>query len=420
MKTGKFNESRVVFILALVFGFSYMNRLAINYLLPVIEGELNISGSDIGLILLASTIALGVSALIIGYISDKQGKRKKFLTMAVITIGIGSILSIFADSFNSLLLSRVVVGLGFGPIMAALFSITEKASSENKFGTNTGFIMAGGEAMATILAPFLLTQLAVMFNWQMAFAIIGVPTILVGIAVAKFVPDVSGKIEDDEDSEEIDVHPIEMFKYPNMIACSILCIFAFGGFFSLLIYGPLYFEVTMKLDLATIGMLASAMGIFSFCYTFIVPRSTDKYGRKPVLTLACLVCAIAPFAMYLFPSSYIAMGAFAVLGGLGGSVIIFFNTIVPIEGLPDSLKASGSAFLLAVSEIVGAGVMVYVAGIVADTYGYPSLMLFSGVLFLASFGLCFFLKESNMAFASQEPIEEFEAEESVDEELILQ
>ncbi len=396
MERSRFSENKVIFIFALVFGFTFMNRLSINYVLPVIEKDLAISGSDIGLIVFISTIVMAISAIIVGIISDKQGKRRKFLAGSVITVGVGSMLSIIADSFTTFLLARMLVGIGFGPVLAMVFSITEKVSSENKFGTNTGFILAGGECLATILAPIVITQLAVMSDWQMSLCLVGIPTVLVGLAIVKFIPDVTVQV--DENLEKVDVKPMDIFKYANIFTCILLAILTLGAFFAMIIYAPLYFEETLKVDLETIGIIASSMGLVSICYTFIVPRSTDKFGRKPVLIIACLACAIGPLFMYLFTSSYLGLGGFILLGGLAGSIHIFFNTIIPIEGLPNHLKASGSAILMAVGEILGSGGIVYLAGILADNYGYPAVMLFSSALFFLSFVIAFALKESNKAF----------------------
>ncbi len=395
MTTESLNEKKIVLVFAFVWGLTFMNRLSINFAMPIIQESLNISGADIGIVVFASTLIMAISAIIVGIISDRQGKRKKFLAMAAITVGIGSVLSLFATSFTTFVLSRILVGIGLGPILGMIFAITEKISSENRLGANTGVIMSGGAFLATILGPLAITQLASVMSWQMTLALTGIPTIIIGLIVAKYVPETK---QESKDSEAVKASPIEIFKYPNIFQCIFLAILTLGAYFAIVTYAPLYLIEVANVDLGTMGMIAATMGIVTICYTFIVPRSTDKFGRKPVLILVCIACALGPILMYLFTGSFIGIGGFVLFGGLSASVHVFFNTIIPMEGLPNNLKTSGSAILMALSEVFGSGAVPLLTGILADDYGYASAMLFAGALFIIAFLISFTLKESNKSF----------------------
>lgn len=374
--------------------------------MPVISDDLNLSGSDVGLVALVGTLTLAFSSILFGRLSDKQGLRKRFLVPAIFIVGIFTMTSFFVDSFTELLIMRALVGVGLGPILPMVMSLNQSASSDNKLGRNTGLILTGDAIIASALGPVMITQLNNVLSWQVTLFLSGIPTIFIGWLVYRYIREV--KVNDEEniqrDQEPKQLPIRQIMKYPNIILCFILTVFTIGAFFVIVTYSPLYLTEVEGYSVSQMGVIASIMGIVYIPFALLVPRLTDKYGRKPVITFTILLCSVAPMFMYLFPHTLISVTTYILFGGVAGSIHVFLNTIIPMECLPDNLKTTGSSFIIATGEIVGAAGIPFAAGYLADAYGYDSTMLCAAILFLISFALAFLLKESNLSVAKRKEI----------------
>ncbi|MBP1615809.1 MAG: transporter [Bacteroidetes bacterium] len=401
----KLYEKKVVYLFFLIWGFTFFNRLSINFVMPVIQENLKLTAANIGIINLVSVVVMAVSSMIIGRLSDKSGKRKKYLIPATVLIGLASMSAIFVTDITGLFVIRILVGIGLGPILPMIFSLTESASGENKFGQNTGIIMAGDALIANIIGPTITTWLTSFISWQLTLCITAIPTIIVAILGFKIIKESTADSTSTENveksDEELQTHSaFEIFKYPNVAVCILLAILTLGAYFTMVIYAPLYLTEVLGYSVAKMGLITSGMGVLFVPYAILIPRITDTYGRKPVMIISILLSAIAPLLMSVFTQSMISVIGYILLGGVSGAIHVFFNTIIPMESLPDDLKTTGSSITISAGEIGGAAMIPVISGILSDKYGYVGAMLFAGVLFIAAFFISFALKESNKSIAN--------------------
>lgn len=91
-------------------------------------------------------------------------------------------------------------------------------------------------------------------------------------------------------------------------------------------------------------------------------------------------------------------GSYIAFAGICGTIPLFFNTTIPLECLPDHLKATGATLLLAIGELAGSAGLSLVGGYIAGLAGYGATMLFTTILLSLAFCLTFTLKESNPTF----------------------
>ncbi len=398
-------EKKVVYLFFLIWGFTFFNRLSINFVMPVIQENLKLTAANIGIINLVSVVVMAISSMIIGRLSDKTGKRKKYLIPATILIGIASMSAIFVTDITGLFIIRILVGIGLGPILPMIFSLTESASGENKFGQNTGIIMAGDALIANIIGPTITTWLTSFMSWQLTLCITSIPTIIVAIIGLKIIHESTISSTTDVNLEkndaELQAHgAFEIFKYPNVTVCILLAILTLGAYFTLVIYAPLYLTEVLGYSVAKMGLITSCMGVLFVPYAILIPRITDTFGRKPVMIIAILLSAIAPLVMSIFTQSIISVIGYVIFGGVSGAIHVFFNTIIPMESLPNDLKTTGSSITISAGEIGGAALIPVISGILSDKYGYVSAMLFACALFIVAFFISFALKESNKSIGN--------------------
>src|SRR6516165_5352389 len=98
-------ENKLLILLSFIFGFVLFDRMALNFLVPFFDKELGLNNTQIGLLASLLALAWAISGYAIGTLSDKTGKRKKYLLIAVTIFSVCSFISGLATSFAFLLVA---------------------------------------------------------------------------------------------------------------------------------------------------------------------------------------------------------------------------------------------------------------------------------------------------------------------------
>jgi MFS family permease len=169
-------ENRLLVLLTFTFGFVLFDRMALNFLVPFFDKELGLNNTQIGLLASLLALAWAIAGYAIGTLSDKTGKRKKYLIISVAIFSVCSFISGLAASFAFLLVARIIMGFAEGPVLPLAHSIMVSTSTEKRRGFNMGFMQSfGSNLLGTMLAPVILVALATNYGWRNAFFIAGVP-----------------------------------------------------------------------------------------------------------------------------------------------------------------------------------------------------------------------------------------------------
>jgi AAHS family 3-hydroxyphenylpropionic acid transporter len=137
--------------------------------------ELGLGPSQIGWAASAAMVGLVMGAIGGGWLADKVG-RKPVLLGSVAAFGVFSLVTALTHDYNSMLLARLITGLGFGGAMPNLIAIaTEISPSNRRAGTVTTMFCGmpvGGACVA------LLVRAMPDIDWRTIFMIGGVLPIL--------------------------------------------------------------------------------------------------------------------------------------------------------------------------------------------------------------------------------------------------
>lgn len=125
-------ENVLLSVLFLTFGFVFFDRLALSFLFPFMQKELQLSNSHLGMLSSVLALAWAVSGALVSAWSDRRGQRKPLLVAAVILFSLCSALSGLVGGFFSLLLFRGIMGLAEGPILPLSQSLMVEASSPDR------------------------------------------------------------------------------------------------------------------------------------------------------------------------------------------------------------------------------------------------------------------------------------------------
>lgn len=167
-------------LLAIIAGafVAILNNSLINVALPKLVNVFGSTTERIQWVLTGYMLASGVIIPISGFMGDKLG-YKKFMIIALGVFTGGTALCAVAWSDTSLIIARIIAGLGGGVIMPLSMTLVYKIMPREQIGTALG--LWGISAMvAPAVGPTLSGYLIEWFNWRFLF-IITIPVALFAI-----------------------------------------------------------------------------------------------------------------------------------------------------------------------------------------------------------------------------------------------
>ncbi|MFF2778888.1 MFS transporter [Streptomyces sp. NPDC058052] len=184
--TGRAGHNGVLFAMCLSLVLVVASVSALNLALPDLAIDLSATNASLTWIADGYTVALAALVLPLGAIGDRIGRRN-VLVAGTVVFGIASLAASFADSTTTLIVWRVVMGLGAAMIMpGTLSTITAAFPPEQRVkgvATWSGFAAAG--AIIGMLAAGALLE---WFSWRSIF-IASAATALLAAAALLLSPD---------------------------------------------------------------------------------------------------------------------------------------------------------------------------------------------------------------------------------------
>src|SRR5215213_2731151 len=175
-------EWKIILILSLAFGLVGLDRFILPVLFPSMMGDLKLTYEDLGNLVGILAIAWGIAAFVMGYLSDRLGRRK-VLIPAVVTFSLLSALSGVATGLLSLLIIRAVMGIAEGPVASTGVAVAVEASHPKRRGLNNGVFQCMISLFGLALGPLIATQLLAVTSWRNVFMIVGIPGLFVAVAM---------------------------------------------------------------------------------------------------------------------------------------------------------------------------------------------------------------------------------------------
>ncbi|WP_462409776.1 MFS transporter [Neobacillus sp. Marseille-QA0830] len=387
-------ENFLIIIMFLVVGLVFLDRLSLGFVFPFIAEDLDLSNTQLGLIVGLTGVFFGLSTLIFASLSDFLGKKKMMLIICVIIFSISTLLTGIVGSFAALLLLRILMGLAEGPVLPLVQSIVIAESTEKRRGFNMGVVQSASSLIGGTLAPVVTVALAASFGWRSSFYMIAVPGIVAGIILWIFLREpksAASTVEGKAFAKPAKAEYAQVFKTRNVWLGAIIGICNMMYILTLTAFLPTMFAGATNYGENQIGMLLGLMGLVMFISQLGGPALSDRIGRLPVIKILSLIGIFLPvmiaFTYQNFSLLLVSMAIFALGNGYQPLVL----NVIPAESVPRTVSATSISFVILTSEIIGGSTGPILSGILADKISLTAplwVAAAAGVIaFLCTFGM---------------------------------
>lgn len=365
-------EVSVIAVLTLCASLVFLNRVGIAFLFPTIKPQLDLNNAQLGQLMAATSVAWAISSVGGSLISDALAIRPRvLLVLCVVMFSIVGALGGFVHSFRDLLVLRVAMGVFEGPVMPLIQSVVSGLSPMQRRGANLGIVIGTTSLVAGVLAPSLMSGLAIGVGWRFAFVAIAAPGPLIALA-AWFTM---------RPRADTPVVILERLDLKSALRQALRRNVLFGVVGAITLIGaaattgaflPVYLASIPAFSPSQRVYVLVAVGVSAFIGAVVTPALSDCLGRKRVLMVACLGAALAPVAMILMSFSSFWWVPAVLLNLIASGALTLMVFVVPGEAVSPRMTTSTFAVLLCVGEIFGGAMGPTVAGWVADRLGLMS------------------------------------------------
>jgi MFS family permease len=367
-------------VLSLSWGLVLFDVISIDFLMPFIAPNLKLSNTQIGLLFSLYWLPFGLSSYVTGELTDRVGKPRTLLLVAMLLFSIGSVLPALATSFTTLLITRLLMGLLEGPILPLAQTIVAVECPAERRGVDMGIVQNVGTSVLGLFEPILLVAVAVRWGWRVGFFAVALPglicAVLIGLSLRR-APEPKNVVDSASDGSSPRRRQgiREVLRYRNVW----LCVVAASLFTAFVLIGrgylPLVYVQLRHMSPQRMGLLLTVLSISGLALGVIFPALADRIGRKPAAVISSLLGVVFPLAglYYAGPDTVLALLMFIGWAPAGASIL--FLATIPSETVPVHSVSTAIGLTFAIGTLVGGFLGPALAGWSADRWGLQSSLL---------------------------------------------
>ncbi|MHA6770310.1 spinster family MFS transporter [Sphingobium ummariense] len=372
------NKWYVLALLVAVYTMNYLDRTIIYILQEPIKAEFKLSDTQIGLM---SGTMFGVCYAIFGVPIARLAERRSRSAIIAVSMVIWSVLTSacgLAAGFGSLLALRAGVAIGEAGATPPAHSIIADYFSANRRATALA-IYAMGVPMGQFLGSVLGGSLAHTLNWRLAFAIVGMPGILLALLFFFTVrepprghSDAHGEgAGDGPPPSLLDVlrHARRQSAFIQVLIGSTIAMFA--GMALTAFTGP-FFLRNFNLTLGQVGGISGGLyGVSSAAGMLAGGLVVDRLARRDPSSFGwlpgtCLSVSCPLLVLGYLQSSWFAALALMIVPGITRSAFHAPTYSVMHNSFPASMRATIASILLLSHALIGLALGPLAFGAISD------------------------------------------------------
>jgi MFS family permease len=180
-------RARVITLFGAVLALNGADTATVGAVAPQLQHSLHIGNAKIGLL---SSVALLVGAVFtipIGLYVDRF-KRMPLLSLSIVLWSVASLLSAFAGSYSSLLVTRLLLGAVTATAGPAIASLIGDYFPARERGRVWAYVL-GGEIAGTAVGFIISGSVASLIDWRAAFVLLAIPGFFLARELYRTVPE---------------------------------------------------------------------------------------------------------------------------------------------------------------------------------------------------------------------------------------
>jgi MFS family permease len=298
--------------------------------LPALAHDLDISDAQLGLFTAAYMFPAAVFAIPLGYLADTLGRRRVFVSMALLYSVAGGVQG-WVDDYWLLLVLRFLQGVGFGglmPLSMTLIGDVLRGAAQMRAQSQRQIAMSVGEFVLPLIGAALAGV-----SWELALGAQGalLPLAIVGLLA---LSDTRSAATRTTYAREL----TEAVRQPGMPGVLTAGFLRFVCKFAIIAYLPLLLVNERGASVAQAALVLSVASGVAAAVNFVVVALLRRLPASFMLSAAVIVMGVALIGFALAPGWHVAL-VIAVGFGLGDGVLTVVQNALVTEAAPASVRA---------------------------------------------------------------------------------
>jgi benzoate transport len=161
--------------------------LAITFAAPGITREWSLGPGALGIVISTGLVGMTIGSLGLAPLADTLGRRPIIL-LCLVLMTLGMLLSATANSIGTLVIWRVITGLGIGGMLASINAMVAEYANDSRRDFCVG-LMAIGYPLGGMLGGMAAAWLLARFDWRSVFIFGGVASTVTLLVVWRRLPE---------------------------------------------------------------------------------------------------------------------------------------------------------------------------------------------------------------------------------------
>ncbi len=325
-----------------------MNWYTISPGLIFIQNDLSLSSGQIGFLVTAFYLGVGIFQLPAGYLANKFGNRN-IASLGVFLLGLSGILCFLSSDYYMLMGSRFMGGMASAMFFSPAMGTLRSATTEDTYSFHVN-VFNGSFSVGAAIGIFGWEGLDEIIGWRYAFLIAGIITIAFSFIYFYTLR----QVQEEKSSRT----PAKTML--NVVKNKLVWIFALAGTAGVIAENVAAVLITyyLETELAVSNTLASLSGtlflIFGFVGGMIGAVLVGRViGAKKFFILTAFITSVLMMLVGLIHNLYLIYALFCVLGAVATEVFSAIYVLIS-KSLPEKAETTSSMSVVnAIQEIPG-------------------------------------------------------------------
>jgi MFS transporter, DHA1 family, inner membrane transport protein len=345
--------------------------LVLTPILPDVAAEFGVSTASAAQLRSLAGIVAALAALYLARVGDRL-PLGVILASGLGLLGVGSLTSALAPSFQVMLGAHVVIGLGLAAVLAGGFAASEAWAAPGDRSRVLSRALIGQPVAWIVGQP--IVGFVGRFDWRWTWIVVPVTACLVALVALRLRDPSIG-----DEGENCD--PVGLWRAPGVKTWAISEFIAFAAWGGALVYAGSVLIEAYGLDIAMTGLILGAGAVFYLPGNSLGRRWVELGTARLMIGFSLL----AGLAVIVFSTTLFGLP----LAVAGFAAAVFFAAGRSFAGAARGLQVADGRRLAAMSVRASADQLGYLAGtavggILLETWGFPGMGFGFAALFVTA------------------------------------